>query len=68
MSKTSFKGLGEDDEEEDSEYNEAFPDPMGDSEGTGEPTLDKYNKPFSHQSNPFLLAIMQQMTQIMANI
>ncbi|MBW0534015.1 hypothetical protein O181_073730 [Austropuccinia psidii MF-1] len=37
-------------------------------DGTEGPTLAQSNKPVSHQSEPYLLAIMQQMTQIMANI
>ncbi|MBW0531390.1 hypothetical protein O181_071105 [Austropuccinia psidii MF-1] len=32
------------------------------------PTLAQSNQPVSHQSEPSLLAIMQQMTQIMANL
>ncbi|MBW0494291.1 hypothetical protein O181_034006 [Austropuccinia psidii MF-1] len=35
---------------------------------TGRPTLVQNNQPVSHQSDPSLLAIMQQMTQIMANL
>ncbi|MBW0513877.1 hypothetical protein O181_053592 [Austropuccinia psidii MF-1] len=35
---------------------------------TGGPTLAQSNQPFSHQSEPSLLAIMQKMTQIMANL
>ncbi|MBW0560991.1 hypothetical protein O181_100706, partial [Austropuccinia psidii MF-1] len=38
------------------------------SEGTGVPALAQYNQPVYHQSYPSLLAIMQQMTQIMANL
>ncbi|MBW0508038.1 hypothetical protein O181_047753 [Austropuccinia psidii MF-1] len=37
-------------------------------DGTGGPTLAQSNQPVSHQSEPSLLAIMQQMTQIMANL
>ncbi|MBW0517394.1 hypothetical protein O181_057109 [Austropuccinia psidii MF-1] len=36
--------------------------------GTGGPILAQSNKPVSHQSEASLLAIMHQMTQIMANI
>ncbi|MBW0464593.1 hypothetical protein O181_004308 [Austropuccinia psidii MF-1] len=36
--------------------------------GTGGPTLAQYDQPVSHQSELFLLAIMQQMTKIMANL
>ncbi|MBW0486607.1 hypothetical protein O181_026322 [Austropuccinia psidii MF-1] len=35
---------------------------------TGWPPLAQFNQPFSHQSEPSLLAIMQHITQIMANI
>ncbi|MBW0530583.1 hypothetical protein O181_070298 [Austropuccinia psidii MF-1] len=34
----------------------------------GGPTLALSNEPVSHQSDPSLLAIMQQMNQIMANL
>ncbi|MBW0502226.1 hypothetical protein O181_041941 [Austropuccinia psidii MF-1] len=34
---------------------------------TGGPTLSQSDQPVSHQSEPSLLAIMQQMTQIMTN-
>ncbi|MBW0538370.1 hypothetical protein O181_078085 [Austropuccinia psidii MF-1] len=37
-------------------------------DGTEGPTLAQSNQPVSHQSEPSLFAIMQQMTQIMANI
>ncbi|MBW0503190.1 hypothetical protein O181_042905 [Austropuccinia psidii MF-1] len=68
LSRTSFKGPGEDCEEEEENYveeeesdgTEGVPAPVGASQGTGGPTLAQ-----SHQSEPFLLAIMQQMTQIM---
>ncbi|MBW0583851.1 hypothetical protein O181_123566 [Austropuccinia psidii MF-1] len=68
--------LGEDDEEEeensqdeeDSEGTEAAPAPVGASQGTGGPTLAQSDQPVSHQSEPSLLAIMQQMTQNMANL
>ncbi|MBW0480997.1 hypothetical protein O181_020712 [Austropuccinia psidii MF-1] len=52
-SRTIFKGPGED---------------VGESQGTGGPTLAQYDQPVSNQSEPSLLAIMQQMTQIMANL
>ncbi|MBW0587541.1 hypothetical protein O181_127256 [Austropuccinia psidii MF-1] len=72
---TTLKGPGEDGEEEEensveeesSDGNEGVPSPVGESQGTGGPTLAQYNKPVSHQSGPSLLAIMQQMNQIMAN-
>ncbi|MBW0563328.1 hypothetical protein O181_103043 [Austropuccinia psidii MF-1] len=38
------------------------------SRNTGGPTLAQSDQPVSHQSEPSLLAIMQQMTQIMANL
>ncbi|MBW0527941.1 hypothetical protein O181_067656 [Austropuccinia psidii MF-1] len=37
-------------------------------DGTGGPTLAQSNEPVSHKSETSLLAIMQQMTQIMANL
>ncbi|MBW0513942.1 hypothetical protein O181_053657 [Austropuccinia psidii MF-1] len=71
LSRTSFKGPGEgveeeEDnslEEEESDGTEGFPSPVGESQGTVEPALAQHN-----QSEPSLLAIIQQMTQIMANI
>ncbi|MBW0489075.1 hypothetical protein O181_028790 [Austropuccinia psidii MF-1] len=39
----------------------------GASSGTGGPALAQSDKPVSHQSEPSLSAIMQQMTQIMAS-
>ncbi|MBW0532329.1 hypothetical protein O181_072044 [Austropuccinia psidii MF-1] len=76
LSRTTFKGPGEDGEEEeensveeeDSDGTEVFPAPVGVSQDTGGPTLTQSNQPVSHQSEPSLLAIMQQMTQIMANL
>ncbi|MBW0574086.1 hypothetical protein O181_113801 [Austropuccinia psidii MF-1] len=75
-SRTIFKGPGEDGEEEDknsvqeeeSDGTEGVPAPVEASQGTGGPTLAQSNQPVSHQSEPSLLAIMQQMTQIMANL
>ncbi|MBW0493025.1 hypothetical protein O181_032740 [Austropuccinia psidii MF-1] len=55
-------------EEEESYCTEGVPAPVGASQGTGGPTLAQSDQPVSHQSEPSLLAIMQQMTQIMANI
>ncbi|MBW0585253.1 hypothetical protein O181_124968 [Austropuccinia psidii MF-1] len=71
--RTTFKGPGEEEEEnfvEEEEYDgtEDVPAPVGASQGTGGPNLAQYNQPVSHQSEPSLLAIMQQMTQIMANL
>ncbi|MBW0476704.1 hypothetical protein O181_016419 [Austropuccinia psidii MF-1] len=76
LSRTIFKIPGEDGkeeeensvEEEESDGSEGVPAPVGTSQGTGGPTIAQYNKPVSHQSEPSLLAIMQQMTQIMANL
>ncbi|MBW0535589.1 hypothetical protein O181_075304 [Austropuccinia psidii MF-1] len=76
FSRTSLKVQGEDDdeeeensvEEEESDGTEDVPAPMGASQSTGGPTLAQFDKPVSHQSEPSLLAIMQQMTQIMANL
>ncbi|MBW0547456.1 hypothetical protein O181_087171 [Austropuccinia psidii MF-1] len=76
LSRTSFKLPGEDDEEEgensvaeeESDGTEDSPAPVGASEVTRRPTLAQYDQPVSHQSEPSLLAIMQQMTQIMANL
>ncbi|MBW0570494.1 hypothetical protein O181_110209 [Austropuccinia psidii MF-1] len=70
------KGPGEDGEEEEENYvegeesdgTEGVPAPVGASQGTEGPTLAQSNQPVSHQSELSLLAIMQKMTQIMANI
>ncbi|MBW0465036.1 hypothetical protein O181_004751 [Austropuccinia psidii MF-1] len=55
-------------EEEESIGTGGVPAPVGASQGTGGPTLAQSNQPVSHQSEPSLLAIMHQMTQIIANI
>ncbi|MBW0580745.1 hypothetical protein O181_120460 [Austropuccinia psidii MF-1] len=76
VSRTSLKAQGEDDdddednsvEEEESDGTEGVPAPVGASQSTGGPTLAQSDQPVSHQSEPSLLAIMQQMTQIMANL
>ncbi|MBW0503560.1 hypothetical protein O181_043275 [Austropuccinia psidii MF-1] len=70
ISRTSFKDLAEDEakEEEGSDGTKVAPAPMGESQGTGGPTVAQSNQPFSCQSKPYLLAIVQQMTQIMANL
>ncbi|MBW0558858.1 hypothetical protein O181_098573 [Austropuccinia psidii MF-1] len=76
LSRTSLNVPGEDDEEEEensveeeeSDGTEGVPAPVGASQGTGRPTLAQSDRPVSHQSEPSLLAIMQQMTQIMANL
>ncbi|MBW0570628.1 hypothetical protein O181_110343 [Austropuccinia psidii MF-1] len=75
-SRTIFRGPGEDGEEdeensveeEESDGTDSVPSPMGASPGTEGPTLAQCNQPVSNQSEPSLLAIMQQMTQIMANL
>ncbi|MBW0542199.1 hypothetical protein O181_081914 [Austropuccinia psidii MF-1] len=68
--KINLKGPGEDGEEEEevSDSTEGVPAPVGASQGTGGPTLAQSDQPVSHQSELSLLAIMQQMTQIMANL
>ncbi|MBW0578206.1 hypothetical protein O181_117921 [Austropuccinia psidii MF-1] len=76
ISTTTLEGFGEDDEEEEENYveeeesdgTEFFPAPVRASGGTCGPTLAKCNQPVPHQSETSLLAIMHQMTQIMANI
>ncbi|MBW0544400.1 hypothetical protein O181_084115 [Austropuccinia psidii MF-1] len=75
-SRTIFRGPGEDGEEEEENFveeeesdgTEGVPPPVGACQGMEGPTLAQSNKPVSHQSKPSLLAIMQQMTQIMANL
>ncbi|MBW0518365.1 hypothetical protein O181_058080 [Austropuccinia psidii MF-1] len=75
-SRTIFRGpgeVGEEEEEnsveeEESDGTEGVPAAVGASQGTGGPTLAQSDQPVSHQSEPSLLAIMQQMTQIMANL
>ncbi|MBW0591690.1 hypothetical protein O181_131405 [Austropuccinia psidii MF-1] len=75
-SRTIFKAPNEDGEEEEENSveeeevygTEGVPSAVEASEGTGGPTLAKSNQPVSHQSEPSLLAIMPQMTQIMANL
>ncbi|MBW0478329.1 hypothetical protein O181_018044 [Austropuccinia psidii MF-1] len=74
-SRTIFRGPGEDGEEEEEnaveeeefDGTEGIPAPVGESQGTGGPTLAQSYQPVSHQFEPSLLAIMQQMTQLMAN-
>ncbi|MBW0509880.1 hypothetical protein O181_049595 [Austropuccinia psidii MF-1] len=55
-------------EEEESNGTEGVPAPVGASQGTEGPTQAQSNTPASNQSEQSFLAIMQQMTQIMANI
>ncbi|MBW0580537.1 hypothetical protein O181_120252 [Austropuccinia psidii MF-1] len=74
--RTIFKGPGEDGEEEEensmeeeeSDSTEGAPTPVGVPQGTGGLMLAQSDQPVSHQYEPSLLAIMQQMTQIMANL
>ncbi|MBW0554398.1 hypothetical protein O181_094113 [Austropuccinia psidii MF-1] len=74
LSRTNLKVPGEDDEEEeensevegDSDGNEAVPAPVRASQGTGRPTLAQSDQPVFHQCEPSLLAILHQITQIMA--
>ncbi|MBW0579136.1 hypothetical protein O181_118851 [Austropuccinia psidii MF-1] len=76
LSRTTFKGLGEDGEEEEensveeegSDCTEGVPAPVGESQGIGGPTISQSNQPLSHKSEPSLLAITQQMTQTMDNL
>ncbi|MBW0524979.1 hypothetical protein O181_064694 [Austropuccinia psidii MF-1] len=76
LSRNTLKVPGEDGEEEDRNYveeeesdgTEGVPAPVGASQGTGGPALAKSNQPVSNQSKPSLLAVMQQMTQIMPNL
>ncbi|MBW0474683.1 hypothetical protein O181_014398 [Austropuccinia psidii MF-1] len=73
ISKTSRNVLGEEEEENDveeegSDYTEVLPIPVRKSQVTGGPTLAQSNHPCSCQSEKSLLSIMQQMTQIMANV
>ncbi|MBW0558115.1 hypothetical protein O181_097830 [Austropuccinia psidii MF-1] len=76
ISRTILKVPGGDDEEEEensveevgSDGTEGAPAPVGASQGTGIPTLAQSDQPVSHQYEPSLLAIMQQMSQIMANL
>ncbi|MBW0477024.1 hypothetical protein O181_016739 [Austropuccinia psidii MF-1] len=63
LSKTTFKGPGENGEEEESDGTEGVPAPVGESQGTLGPTLVQ-----SNQSEPSILAILRQMNQIMADI
>ncbi|MBW0574718.1 hypothetical protein O181_114433 [Austropuccinia psidii MF-1] len=70
ISRTTLKGTGEDDAEEGegSDSTDVAPTPVGASKNTGGQTIAQSDQPVSHQSEPSLLAIMKQMTQIMANL
>ncbi|MBW0509287.1 hypothetical protein O181_049002 [Austropuccinia psidii MF-1] len=71
LSRTTFRGRGEEGKEEEENYvekegsdgTEGAPAPVGASQGTGGSTLAQ-----SNQSELSLLAIMQKMTQMMANL
>ncbi|MBW0584766.1 hypothetical protein O181_124481 [Austropuccinia psidii MF-1] len=54
MSRNTFRGPGEDgeEEEEDSDGTESAPAPVGASEGTRGPTLAQSDQPVSHQTEP----------------
>ncbi|MBW0511933.1 hypothetical protein O181_051648, partial [Austropuccinia psidii MF-1] len=75
-SRTIFRAPAEDGEEEEensveeeeSDGTEGVPAPVGASQGTGGLNLAQSNQPVCHQSEPSLLAKMQQMTQIMSNL
>ncbi|MBW0482834.1 hypothetical protein O181_022549 [Austropuccinia psidii MF-1] len=71
--RATFKGPGEEEEEnsveeEASDGTECVPAPVGESQGTGGPTLAQSNQPVFHQPASSLLAIMQKMTHIMVNV
>ncbi|MBW0540147.1 hypothetical protein O181_079862 [Austropuccinia psidii MF-1] len=68
LSRTTLKFPSEDGEEEESDGTEGVPAPVWASQGTGGPAIARSNQPVSHQSEPSLLAIVQQMTQIMSNL
>ncbi|MBW0579649.1 hypothetical protein O181_119364, partial [Austropuccinia psidii MF-1] len=53
---------------EESDGTDGVPAPVGASQRTGGPTQAQSDQPVSHQSEPSLLAILKQMTQIMANL
>ncbi|MBW0463219.1 hypothetical protein O181_002934 [Austropuccinia psidii MF-1] len=76
LSRTTLEGPGEDGEEEeensgeeeDSDGTEGVPAPVGAFQGIGGTSLAQSDQSISHQSEQSLLEIMQQMTQIMANL
>ncbi|MBW0473910.1 hypothetical protein O181_013625 [Austropuccinia psidii MF-1] len=76
LPRTTLKGPGEDGEEEEAysveeeeaDGTEGVLAPVGASQGIGGPTLAQSDQPVSHQYEPSLLAIIHQMTQIMANL
>ncbi|MBW0473242.1 hypothetical protein O181_012957 [Austropuccinia psidii MF-1] len=55
-------------EEEESDDTESVPASVGESQGIGGPTLAHSDQNVSHHFEASLLAIMQKMTQIMANL
>ncbi|MBW0578827.1 hypothetical protein O181_118542 [Austropuccinia psidii MF-1] len=76
ISRIALRGPGEYDTEEEEKYveeeeSDSFvpsPAPLGESQGTGGPNLVHSDQLASHQSEKSLLTIMQQVTQIMANL
>ncbi|MBW0502734.1 hypothetical protein O181_042449 [Austropuccinia psidii MF-1] len=76
VSRTIFRGPGEDGEEEEencmeeeeSDGTKGVPAHVGESQDTGGPTLSQSYQPVSHESEPSLLDIMQKMSQIMPNV
>ncbi|MBW0480015.1 hypothetical protein O181_019730 [Austropuccinia psidii MF-1] len=72
----TLRGPGEYDAEEKEKYVEeeesdsfvASPAPLGESQGTGGPNLVHSDQLVSHKSEKSLLAIMQQVTQIITNL
>ncbi|MBW0464581.1 hypothetical protein O181_004296 [Austropuccinia psidii MF-1] len=72
----SRRVLGDDDAEEEensvegeeSDSTEGSPAAVVESQGNGELALAQSNQPVSHQAEPYLLEIMQKMTQIMDNL
>ncbi|MBW0486686.1 hypothetical protein O181_026401 [Austropuccinia psidii MF-1] len=65
---TTFKGPYDHGEEEESDDTEVVPATVRECRGTEGPTTAQSNQTVSHKAEPSLLAIIQQMTQIMANI
>ncbi|MBW0577133.1 hypothetical protein O181_116848 [Austropuccinia psidii MF-1] len=66
----SLSGVEEENsvDEEESDGTEGVPAPVGASQSSGGPTLAQSDQPVSHQCEQYLLDIMQQMTQILANL
>ncbi|MBW0469025.1 hypothetical protein O181_008740 [Austropuccinia psidii MF-1] len=76
ISRTTLKGTGENDAEEEensvaeeeSDSTKVAPTPVGESQLTGGPNLSRCNQPVSNGSEPSLLTIMRQMTQIISDL